>query len=102
MTRIAGLNSLLGYYSWRDMTGQVVVLGAQYRSGMVVADPAGMRGTRFLCRFCKPTVMWSAISRGGRDFTPRHVWYRDTLIHLISGASGASQFQAAVIAEMRV
>ena len=46
--------------------------------------------------------MWSAISREGRDFTPKHVWYRDVLIHIISGASGASQFQAVVISEMRV
>ena len=46
--------------------------------------------------------MWSAISRGERDYTPGHIWYRDALSYIISGASGAYQFQAAVIAEMRV
>ena len=46
--------------------------------------------------------MWSTISRGGRDFTPVHVWYRDALSHLIGGASGASQFQAAVLIERRL
>ena len=55
-----------------------------------------------MCRVWWITVMWTDISRGGRDFTPRHVWYRDALSHLISGESGASQFQAAVLADRRV
>ena len=61
-----------------------------------------MYGTRFRCRACWLTLMWLAISKGGRDVTPGHVGYRDALSHLISGASGAFQFQAAVLDERRV
>ena len=61
-----------------------------------------MRGTRCLCRDCLPTVIWLAISKEGRDITTGRVGYRDALSHIISGASGASQLQAAVLSERRV
>ena len=67
-----------------------------------MAGPAGMRGTRCLCKFWRQTVMWTSISRGGRDFTPRHIWYRDALRHFISGISGESQLQAVALAGRRV
>ena len=46
--------------------------------------------------------MWLVISKEGRDVTPGNVGYRDALIHLTSGANGASQFQAEVLADRRV
>ena len=67
-----------------------------------MAGPAVMRGTSFRCRACRRTVMWLAISKGGRDVTPEHVGYRDALTYLIIGASGASQFQAGVLSEKRL
>ena len=59
-------------------------------------------GTIFCCRWWRPTMMWSAISRGGREVMILHALNRDTLINVISGAKGASQHQAANLAARRV
>ena len=102
VTRSAGPNTLQGFSSYQALHGRLVVLGAQYRSGSGVAVPAGMRGTSCLCRVCRPSLIWSSICKLGRDVTPGHIWYRDSLSHLISSASGDSQFQAAVLTERRM
>ena len=95
-----GPNALQGFSSLMERPVRLVVCGAQYRFGMVC--PAVMRGTSFRCRACHPTVMWSEISKGGRDVNPGHVGYREARSRRIIGASEASQFQVAVISDRRV
>ena len=47
-------------------------------------------------------MMWSAISRGGREVMLVHALNRDTLIQIMSGAKGASQHQAVDLAAIRL
>ena len=71
----------------------------------VGAGAAGLEwflGTIVFCRFCLPTVMWSASSSGGSEVTPGRVAYRDALSHVINGFSGASHFSACILAASRV
>ena len=60
--------------------------------GAGTAGPEGVLGTIVFSRFCLLTVMWSESSSGGSDVTPGHAEYRDALIHVINGLSGASHF----------
>ena len=46
-----------------------------------------------------PTVMWLAISRGVKETTPVKLPKRAALSHVINVAKGASQRQAAALAE---
>ena len=69
--------------------------------GAGAAGLEGLLGTIAFCRFCLPTVMWSASSSGGSDVTPGRAAYRDTLSHFINGLSGASHFSACTLAASR-
>ena len=100
MMHPVGSNALQGFSSLIEWHVRLVVCGAQYRFGLVC--PAVIRGTSFRCRSFRPTVIWSDISKGGRDVIPGHVGYRDAWSHRINGASEASQFQVSVIAIRRV
>ena len=69
--------------------------------GARAAGLEGVCGTVSFRRFCLLTVMWSASSSGGSDVTPGRAAYRDALIHVIKGLSGASHFFASTLAASR-